>query len=219
MWLSLISPSVIVKLNDKRQTCRMALYLRFHHHQIVSFRLLASITSERKENKENRRRVKLLLIDLFSCTFAWFKFRVFSVRWKLLMRFAILRLKFFETTCQLWLLISRSLIRWWLSAFPCNCCALSSRLRIIFPWISLQAVSKIFPDWSADRFSETRFLVKCISARHLIAFWGKNNEFVSIVEFAWGERRDRSMSVIIQCPKSESERKMCVDALLILFVC
>lgn len=174
-----------------------------------------------EENKENRRRTseKLLLIDLFSCTFAWFKFWIFFfllhlllVRvadffffsWKLLMQR--------DTLIKLWdnlptLASYCAIFHPWLSAFPCNiyCCKhqqqhqLSTVQNLIFPWnlarssFSTKNCFKHFPRlerWSIfgdEIFGQMHF------ARHLIAFWGKNNEFVSIVEFSRPsvEARDR----------------------------
>lgn len=61
-----------INRDDKRRTCRMPL-------SSPPDRLIRLVGIDHraveKENKENRRRAeKLLLIDLFSCTFAWFKF-------------------------------------------------------------------------------------------------------------------------------------------------
>lgn len=130
-----------------------------------------------KENKENGRRAeKLLLIDLFSCTFAWFKFRGLFF--------------FFHPPSLSWLLakithapptapikLSRDNLPTlasyfarrdpWLSDFPC-----SSWFWIIFPWnLRRSAVSQIGARRSD--VSATKFLAKCISPDTWLPFGEK----------------------------------------------
>lgn len=200
--------------DDERQTCRMPLY---HHHQIVSFGLLASITARsrkkiRKMGGGPRNYYSLICFrarspDLnFGPASSSTRRRSHGFSRKLLMHRQQLRLNFRETTCQLWLLILHA--DPWLSDFPC-----SSWFWIIFPWnLRRSTVSQI----GARRFGDEIFGQMHFA---LIAFWGKNNEFVSIVESRSGEI-DRSMSVIIIHPMSkirESPKNVCIEALLILF--
>lgn len=121
--------------DDERRTCRMPLY---HHHQIVSFGLLASITARsrkkiRKMGGGPRNYYSLICFrarspDLnFGPSSSSTRRRSHGFSRKLLMHRQQLRLNFRETTCQLWLLILHA--DPWLSDFPC-----SSWFWIIFPW-------------------------------------------------------------------------------------
>lgn len=129
-----------------------------------------------------------------------------------------------ETACQLWLLIRDSIIHfdqtlrekspWWASEPRRKFHSTQNSTLHNFPMKSSLPppikCMRLFPDWSWSNF----FYLLCLSEtifglrRHLITFWGKNNEFVSIVEKSFSrnetEKRhrqqeiDRSMSVIIQ---------------------
>lgn len=114
-----------INRDDKRRTCRMPLYLLFHHHQIVSFGLLASITPRsrkkiRKIGGGPRNYYSLICFrarspDLnFESSSSSTRRRSHGFSRKLLMHRQQLWLNFRETTCQLWLLIlrRRSVAKW-----------------------------------------------------------------------------------------------------------